>query len=590
MRTGKKVYYSLRHLGFRATLGRIAEKVRKAKSAFIEESQYHAWQKHREEEFVRTVDRRADEIAGWFQTPLVSLIMPAYNSKAEWIMEAVESIICQPYTSWELVIVDDASTDTGTGKVLEKVALLDPRIHVHKNPTNLGISGTTNVGLEKASGELVAFLDHDDLLAPQALYAVVKAFNQTGFDILYSDEDKLDGDHYVEPFFKPDYSPDYLLSCNYINHLAVYRKSLLDQVGPLRSEFDGAQDHDLLLRAVEMAQKVLHIPEVLYHWRKVAGSTAESFGTKSYAHAAGKRAVQDALNRRNEPGDVLDIGYPGHHRVKRALARRPQVSVIVPTKDNAPVLARCLESLKRSTYENVETMVVDNGSRDAATLNYLGSSPADRILRLDIPFNYSRINNAAAKEASGEYLVFLNDDTTVITPDWIEEMLQHALRAQTGAVGAKLLYPDGRIQHAGVVLGLGGVAGHPYRGWPRNSGGYFSNLADIRDLSAVTAACLMIRRDLFLEAGGFDEERLAVAFNDVDLCIRLMQMGYYNVFTPHAQLYHHESFSRGHALDPAEVYYMMKRWGPLLQQDPFYSPNLSLEGEGYRLAPGRIVS
>lgn len=584
------MYYSFRHLGFRTTLGRIAEKAGQAKAAFIEESQYHVWQRDREAGFLRDSGKMAAEIAEWPRLPLVSLIMPAYNSKAEWIMQAVESVIRQPYPSWELVIVDDASTDVETRQVLEDTAQLDSRIRVHWNTKNCGISDTTNVGLENAGGELVTFLDHDDLLAPQALYAAVKTFNEDDFDILYSDEDKLDGDRYVEPFFKPDYSPDYLLSCNYINHLVVYKRSLLDRAGPLRSEFDGAQDHDLLLRAVELAKKIVHVPEVLYHWRKVAGSTAESFGTKSYAHAAGKRAVAMALDRRGEPGEVLDTGYPGHYRVKRTLTRRPKVSVIVPTKDNASVLRRCLESLKQGTYENVETIVVDNGSRDPAALDYLSSAPADRVIRLDIPFNYSRLNNTAANEASGEYLVFLNDDTAVITPDWIEEMLQHALRAQTGAVGAKLLYPNGRIQHAGVVLGLGGVAGHPYRGRPGSTGGYFSNLTDIRDLSAVTAACMMVRRGLFLEAGGFDEDNLAVAFNDVDLCLRLMQKGYYNVFTPHALLYHHESVSRGHALNPAEVYYMIKRWGRLLQQDPFYSLNLSLQGEGYQLAPGRNVS
>jgi len=590
LRTSKKVYYSLRYLGFRATLARIAEKIGHAKTAIIEEAHYNEWQRSREELFLQSSEKWVAEIAGWLHLPLISIVMPTYNSKSEWLKEAAESVIRQPYKEWELIIVDDASADTETRQALIEVSLLDPRIHVHRNQINSGISGATNVGIANAKGELVTFLDHDDVLAPQALYVVIEAYNQTDFDILYSDEDKLDGKRFVDPFFKPDYSPDYLLSCNYVNHLVIYKKSLLEQIGSLRSEYDGAQDHDLLLRAVEIAKKVAHLPEVLYHWRIVPGSTAESFGTKSYAHTAGKRAVQVALARRGELGEVLDTGYPGHHRVMRTLPSRPKVSIIVPTKDNAHVLRRCLESLELSTYENCEILVVDNGSQDPGTLDYLRACSADRVIRLDIPFNYSRLNNIAAKEADGEYLIFLNDDTVVISPDWIEEMLQHAIRSHTGAVGAKLLYPNGRIQHAGVILGLGGIAGHPYSGWPRSAGGYFSNLADIRDLSAVTAACLMVNRALFLEIDGFDEDNLAVAFNDVDLCLRLTQKGYYNVFTPYAQLYHHESLTRGKALDPAEVYYMMKRWGFLLQLDPFYNRNLSLHGEGYQLAPGRVVS
>lgn len=586
--TWRKVYASYKQLGIRTTIHRISDKISRTSTSLETTISYDWWQKSKENEFLNNNDIIVEEIISWNKKPLISVIMPTYNSKVIWLEEAVQSLLLQPYMNWELIISDDYSTSNETISKIEELGQSDDRIHVYLNQENRGISGNTNVGLENAKGDLITFLDHDDVLSPNALYEVVKAFNIEEFDILYSDEDKIGNNEYEDAFFKPDYSPDYLLSCNYFNHLTVYRKEIINRVGYLRSEFDGAQDYDLLLRATEISNKIVHIPHVLYHWRKVPGSTAESFDAKSYAHEAGKKAVQEALIRRGERGAVFDTGYPGHYRVNRELVSIPLVSILIPIKDKVDILKNCLDSIKKSTYKNIEILIIDNGSKELQTLNYLDSLAGDyRVIRYDIPFNYSRLNNWAAKEASGEYLLFLNNDIEVITPDWIEQMLQHAQRPEVGVVGAKLYYADERIQHAGVVLGIGGVAGHSHKYFNRYSNGYFSCLIDIRNYSAVTAACMLVSKEIFEKVNGFDEINLAVAFNDVDLCLRIGALGYYCVYTPYAELWHHESLSRGLDINYREVFYMQKLWWFKISNDPFYNVNLSLTYEDFRFDPKR---
>lgn len=585
--TSRKLYASYRQLGLRTTVHRVTDKLSRSTSTTGLIISYDHWQRNHELQFMRKSDEIIREIDSWAKRPLLSVVMPTYNSKTGWLQEAVSSLLSQPYHNWELIISDDHSPNMDTQDALKALSQLDERIRVLCNDQNRGISGNTNIALAATQGDLITFLDHDDILAPRALFEVVKAWNQNEFDILYSDEDKLGDAEYEDAFFKPDYSPDYLLSCNYFNHLTVYRKSVLERVGYLRSEFDGAQDYDLLLRATEIADTVTHVPHVLYHWRKVPGSTAASFDAKSYAHEAGRNAIAQALERRGQHGVVLDTGYPGHYRVDRELTDTPLVSIIIPMRDKPDVLRTCLDSIKKSSYQHLEILIVDNGSHEPATLAYLASLTDCRVLRYDIAFNYSRLNNWAAKEAKGEYLLFLNNDIEVITVDWIEQMLQHAQRPNVGVVGAKLLYPDGRIQHAGVVLGIGGVAGHSHKYFSRYSNGYYSCLVDIRNYSAVTAACMMVPATVFEQAGGFDEENLAVAFNDVDLCLRIREQGFLCVFTPYAELWHYESLTRGPKLNYHEIYYMQGRWQNWIQRDPYYHPMLSLTVEDFRFDPTR---
>ncbi|WP_258112347.1 glycosyltransferase [Alicyclobacillus sp. SP_1] len=577
----KKIYTKARKEGIRATAQTVRQKM--AGAAQLAEQDYNFWQHENERVFLTSAHEIVEAMNLWENAPLISVIIPTYNSKPEWLDEAINSILRQPYPHFEILISDDCSSNLETREKLGSLCQVDDRIHVHLNEKNRGISGNSNVAMENARGDVITFLDHDDVFAPNALYEIVRSWVDDGpFDILYSDEDKLDFDGtYTQPFFKPDFSPDYLLSNNYINHITAYNRELLERVGHFRSEFDGSQDHDLLLRASEVAKEIRHIPQVLYHWRLVEGSTSVSAGFKSYAHEAGKAAVLAALERRGEFGEVLDGPYPGHYYAKRHLHSMPLVSIIIPMKDQWRLTKQCLDSLKKSTYSNIEIIVVDNGSveqESLSNLSKLNASGFAKVFRYEIPFNYSRLNNMAVSEANGEYLLFLNNDIEVISPGWIEEMLQHAMRRSVGVVGAKLLYPDGRIQHAGVVLGIGGVANHIYCGAHPKTPGYFGMLADIRDFSAVTGACMMVPRKVFEETGGFDED-LAVSFNDVDLCLRIGALGYFCVFTPYAELHHHESASRSKEVDFHEIALMQDRWFTKIRDDPFYNRHLSLVRE-----------
>ena len=515
---------------------------------------------------------------------VISVVTPVYDTPEAVLDAAIQSVRDQFYPDWELCLFDDASPSPHVRRVLERHASDDERIRVAFGDSNGGISRALNGALALATGEYVAFLDHDDAITPDALLEMASAIADTGAEILYSDEDKYDtrGRRH-DPFFKPDWSPDLFLSIMYTCHLTVMRREIVDRIGGFREGFEGSQDYDLWLRATELTDRIEHVPLVLYHWRQIAGSTAIDVSNKGYAHERSRRAIADALRRRGIAGTVGDGPVPTSFHVVRHVVDEPLVSIIIPTRDRVDLLSRAIAGIEEKTdYRNVEVIVVDNGSTDPETLAYLDRSP-HQVLRDDGPFNFSRLNNLAAASASGDHLLLLNNDTEPLTPGWLRAMVEHSARPEVGVVGAKLLYPSGRIQHAGVILGIGGVAGHSHKHSSKDAPGYFQALNLLRNFSAVTAACAMIRRSVFEEIGGFDAHNLAVAFNDVDLCLRLRDRGYLVVWTPYAMLTHFESESRGFDLDAREIDYMISRWGDELFRDPYYNPNLTLVHEDFSL-------
>lgn len=519
-------------------------------------------------------------------TPRISIVTPVYNTDEAWLRKAIESVRAQIYPHWELCLVNDASTKPHVGPILDEYASTDSRARVKHLPDNEGIVGASTHALSLATGEFIGLLDHDDELSPDALFEVVKRLNEDPtLDLLYSDEDKLELDgRRVEPFFKPEWSPDLLLSMNYISHFSVLRRSLLTEIGGFRAGFDGSQDYDLLLRLTERTHRVAHIPKILYHWRKTPASAATSTASKPFAYEAGRRAIEETLHRRGYEG-LVESPSPGLYAVRYRLRHTPLVSIIIPTRDRWQLLQQCLQSVQEKTgYTPYEIIVLDNNSTDPETLEYLDRiSNTWQVYRRPEPFNFSTINNFGASKAMGDYLLFLNNDTQVIRSDWLTAMVEQGQRPEVGAVGAKLLYPDGRIQHAGVILGIGSVANHAFRYRPANSGSYYGFAEVVRNCSAVTAACMLMRRRVFLEVGGFDE-RLRVAFNDVDLCLRLRQQGYLVVYTPYALLYHHESATRGRLHPPEDEERAWKLWGDLIRQgDPYYNPNLTVSREDWSL-------
>lgn len=520
--------------------------------------------------------------------PRISIVTPVYNVAEAWLRRAVESVRDQAYENWELCLVNDASTAPHIRPILEEYAGLDGRIKVVHLLENEGIAGASNHGLRAATGEYVGFLDHDDELYPEALFEVVRLLNRDpGVDMFYSDEDKIELDgRRTSAFFKPDWSPDLLLCMNYLCHFAVYRRSVLEEVGGFRGGFDGSQDWDLILRVSERTQRIAHIPKILYGWRKIAGSAAGSVTAKPYAYTAGRAAIQDALARRGLEGRVEIVG-PGRYQVRYAVRGRPKVSLVIPVKDRIDLTRRCVESVEsKSTYRNFEIVIIDNGSVEEQSQRYLQTlASRHRVLRYDRPFNYSAINNLGASQASGDYLLFLNNDVEVVSRDWLEAMLGHAQRPEVGAVGARLLFPSGRMQHGGVfVVGTEtAFALHAFKHLPGDSPCYFGFHEATRNWSAVTGACMMVRRSVFDEVGGF-EEGLRVAFNDVDLCLRMRQRGYLIVYTPLATLIHHESATRK-VLHPMEdVRLVHERWKEIIERgDPYYNPNLTRVREDFLL-------
>jgi O-antigen biosynthesis protein len=549
----------------------------------------------------------AKAVGGLAHKPLISIVMPVYNTPEPYLRRVMDTVLAQLYPHWEFCIADDASTLPHVAEVLKEYAAKDARIKLVFRDKNGHISAASNSALEIATGEFVALLDHDDELPAHALYMTALEINlYPDVDVIYSDEDKIDehGKRY-DPYFKPDWNPDLLTGQNMVSHLGVFRRTLLNDVGGFRLGYEGSQDYDLALRATERVDRarIRHIPMILYHWRVFSSSASFSTTALPTATKAARRALQDHFDRRGVGAEVVPApGAEWYSRVVYPLpAQPPLVSLIIPTRDRVDLLRQCVDGMLNETdYPNLEVLVLDNNSEEPETLGYFASladNPRARVLRWPGPFNYSAINNYGAARAGGSVIGLINNDIKVIEPGWLTEMVRHALRPEVGAVGAKLYYGDDTIQHAGVVTGINGVANHVFKHLPRNHPGYFGNLKLVRNYSCVTAAALLMRKDVFEEVGGLDEEHLAVAFNDVDLCLKVRDAGYYIVWTPHAELYHLESASRGSDMEPEklarfmrEIRYMNDRWGGGLMRDPFYNPNLTLDAVDYGLAfPPRTI-
>jgi GT2 family glycosyltransferase len=517
--------------------------------------------------------------------PKISIVMPVFNADPKFLRQAIDSVTLQPYAEWELCICDDASTNPDTNEVLDEKRWNDRRIKITNNPINMGIAAASNSALALATGDFVGFLDQDDLLYPDALFEVAKLINeQPDLDYLYSDEDKIDERGVrTEPFFKPDWSPDLLLSVNYVNHFSVYRTGLLRSIDGFRQGYEGSQDYDLVLRASDRTQKIGHVRKAIYGWRISSSSTAGSETAKPMAHSSAIMAIEDAMRRHGIEAQVqmqLISGYSYRYRVKYAIIDRPLISVLIPARTTKYV-HNCVKSiLKKTSYENYEIIVVDN-SASGEVSSGLPATDKIKVIRYTSDYNFSALNNEAAKAARGRYVVFLNDDTEIISEEWLSAMLEHAQREEIGAVGARLLYPDGMVvQHAGIIIGISGYAAN-YGGMVNSDPGYFAFAEMVRNCAAVTAACMMVRKSYFLELGGFDES-LGHSWNDVDFGIRVLQSGRRVTYTPFAVLYHHEGGSRGrHDASKQEAsareLFRRKNLDFITSGDPYYNPNLSLE-------------
>jgi GT2 family glycosyltransferase len=548
---------------------------------------YRAWLASHEPSASASTRQRLAEF-GTAHLPTITVVLPIYRPNLAHLARSIASVREQTYPRWQLSICDDGSADAGVRRLFEELRG-DCRLRISIHESNRGISAALNTALGVAAGDLVCFLDQDDEIHPDALAEIALAVaREQDVDLLYTDEDKLDenGEH-CEPFFKPDWSPDTLLSQMYVGHLLAARRSLVELVGGFRPPFDGSQDYDLVLRLSEQARRICHLPRVLYHWRKLEGSTSQRYTAKPWAHRAARAALQSALVRRGEQAEVVDGVVEGTFRVKRRIRRNALVSVIIPFRDGAELLQRCLDTLVREGgYENWEAILVDNQSWEPETSGFLCTLD-DRRMRVEPyphTFNYSALNNWAARQAKGELLLFLNSDIERGSAGWLAAMVEHAERPEVGAVGARLLYPEGCVQHGGVVVGIHGLAGHAFRFCPEAAAGYYGHAKIIRNWSAVTGACMMVRRGVFEEVGGFDEA-LRVAFNDIDFCLRVRERGYRIVYTPFAELLHNESMSRGVASDRQEIVTMLRRWGERLATDPYFNPNFSQRREDFVLSP-----
>ena len=530
-----------------------------------------------------------------------SIVVPLYNTPEPFLRAMIESVLAQTYGDWELCMADGSdAAHRDVERVCREYVEKDSRIRYRKLERNLGISGNTNACLEMAKGDYIALFDHDDLLHPAALYEVMRAICDLNADFIYTDESTFHDtpeDAYL-PHFKPAFAPDSLRGINYICHFTVFKRSLLQEVGLFDPACDGSQDHDMVLRLTEKAGRVAHIPEILYYWRAHADSVAESAGIKPYVIEAGVRAVEKQLERLGLEGTVEPV-KPGltFYRIRYAIKGTPKVSILIPNYEHLDDLKTCLDSIfKKTSWPNYEIVIVENNSSSPALFDYYEKLQKERenvrVVSWQGKFNYSAINNYGTRFCSGEYLLLLNNDTEVITPDWIQEMLMFAQRSDVGAVGCKLYYPDDTLQHAGVILGIGGVAGHSHKYFKRRYYGYMSRLAYAQDFSAVTAACMMLRRKVWDQVNGLDEA-WAVAFNDVDLCMRIRKAGWLIVWTPFAELYHYESKSRGTEKTPkkqarfnSEGLRFQQRWKKeLAAGDPYYNPNLTLEREDFSVGP-----
>ena len=582
----KKGVRYLKHYGVKGFYARLLERFEERE---VEYQEWYEKNKPSEEELARQRKKK------WKDPVVISVLVPAYRTPEVFLKQMMESVLLQTYPYLELCIADGSGTDDSVENVVKEYQKKDPRVRYRRLEKNEGIAGNTNAAIEMASGDYLALFDHDDLLSPNALFEVASAIEKEKADVIYTDEDKVTSDlkEHFQPHFKPDFNPDLLCANNYICHLFVVKRSLALKLGGQDPAYDGAQDYDFIFRCTENAEKIVHVAKILYHWRVHQASTADNPSSKLYAFDAGKRAIEAHLARIGAKAEVSHTKDLGFYRVKYQVQGNPMVSIVIPNKDEKETLKKCLESIwKKTSYPNYEIILVENNSTTQEIRDYykeLDGKKRVRVVYWDKEFNYSAINNFGISYAKGEYILCLNNDITVISPDWLEELLANCQRPEVGIVGARLYYPDNTIQHAGIVLGMGGCAGSLFVGLARSRGGYLHKAALQQDLSAVTAACFMVKKEVFEKVGGF-EEKLAVAFNDVDFCLKVRHAGYLVVYDPYAELYHHESKTRGYENTEAkkrrfqeEIEYMRCHWMPDILRDPYYNENLSLKASDYSL-------
>lgn len=546
--------------------------------------------------FPSVAEREKEETTVFPKDVTFSILVPLYNTPERFLREMIESVTAQTYGKWELCLADGSDdAHDFVGRICQEYRQKDSRIKYQKLAKNEGISGNTNECYKMATGNYIALFDHDDLLHPCVLFAYMQAICEKDADYIYCDEATFKGNsinHMITMHFKPDYAPDNLLANNYICHFSVFSRELLESGELFRSQFDGSQDHDMILRLTAKAKHIVHIPRILYYWRSHKGSVASSIDAKTYAINAAKGAVADHLTKLGYRNFEIEStrAFATIFRIKYELTSRPLVSIIIPNKDHVDDLSRCVESIiNLSTYDNYEIVIVENNSETAEIRTYyeeISRHPRVQVVEYKGDFNYSKINNFGVQYAKGEYLLLLNNDTEVITPDWMEELLMYAMRKDVGVVGAKLYYPDKTIQHAGIVIGLGAhrTAGHTHYRIPEANVGYMGRLCYAQDVTAVTGACMMVSKALYEELGGLDES-FTVALNDVDFCLRVREKGFLNIFTPFAELYHYESKSRGSdKKDERALRYQQEsdrfrvKWADALAKgDPYYNPNFSLD-------------
>ncbi|CCY71443.1 glycosyl transferase group 2 family [Clostridium sp. CAG:921] len=592
----RRGYNYLKANGVKKSLLKLKNKIKRRKYMSNQSVDYLDYVKNNKLS-IRTIEKQRS--AKFNYMPKISIVVPMYNTKFSYFVELIDSINNQTYQNFEVCLADSSKIpDVQIQKYIQE---LNSNKIVYKNISqNLGISENTNVAISFSTGDYVAFCDHDDVISINALYEVVKAINSSDADFIYTDEDILENGIRKNPHFKPDFSPDLLTSYNYICHLCVVKRKLLDEVGLLNKEFDGAQDYDFVLRATEKAKNIVHIPKVLYHWRAHETSTSYSSSAKEYVYMAGKRAIEEHFKRINIKAKVEILDEPGRYRVKYDVIGNPKISIIIPNKDSKSDLKKCIDSILKSSYQNYEIVIVENNSKTKEIFDYYDKIQKDndniKVVSIKIDkFNYSLINNFGVKNSKGEYIVLLNNDTKVLSNNWMEEMLGICQRDDVGIVGAKLLYPDFKVQHAGVVVGIGGVAGHVNVNIAENEEGYFSRANVINNFSAVTAACLMIKRSIFEKIDGLDE-KLQVAFNDIDLCMKVRKLKYLIVFTPYAKLMHYESKTRGSEDTPekikrfeSEMDVFKSKWKDELDRgDPYYNINLRLDKVNFEINTNKM--
>ena len=551
--------------------------------------------------FPNAEERRREEETVFPREIKISVLVPLYNTPEKFLREMIDSVVTQTYKNWELCLADGSDDKhTDVGRICQEYIEKDSRIKYQKIEKNLGISGNTNVCFSMATGNFIGLFDHDDVMHPSLLFECVKTVCEKDADYVYTDEATFTSpnlDDLIVLHFKPDYSPDNLRANNYICHFSMFDADLLKKTGLFRPEYDGSQDHDMILRLTEEAKHVCHIPKILYYWRSHPNSVAADIGAKTYAIDAAKRAVHDHM--RDYYGIEVEVestrAFPTIFQIKYPINGEPLISIVIPNKDHVEDLRRCITSIeKKSTWKNYEIVVVENNSVEQSIRDYykeLESDPKVKIVTYEGGFNYSRINNVGVKETKGEYLLFLNNDTEVISPDWMEQLLMYAQRKDVGAAGAKLYYGDDTIQHAGVVIGLGAhrSAGHTHYKMPREHLGYMGRLCYAQDVTAVTGACLMVKKSIYEEVDGLDES-FTISLNDVDLCLKIREKGYLNIFTPFAELYHYESKTRGMEEGEKlrryerECAHFRDKWKEQLDAgDPYYNPNFSLDYSDFTL-------